>query len=56
MNYIAEIIWLKPEEVGRQTETPFNSEKYGPQITFDGLKGSWNLIVCNLITESGVRF
>jgi hypothetical protein len=47
MNYIAEITWLKPEEGGRQTEAPFNSDKYGPQIRFDGLKGSWSLIVCN---------
>ncbi|MBQ9144922.1 MAG: hypothetical protein IJX70_00430 [Clostridia bacterium] len=47
MNYIAEIKWLKPEEGGRETEAPFNSDKYGPQIRFDGLKGSWSLIVCN---------
>ncbi len=47
MDYISEITWLKPEEGGRQTEAPFNSEKYGPQIKFDGLKGSWSLIVCN---------
>ncbi len=47
MNYIAEITWLKPEEGGRQTEVPFNSDKYGPQIKFDGLKGSWSLIVFN---------
>ncbi len=47
MNYIAEITWIKPEEGGRQTEAPFNSDKYGPQIRFDGLKGSWILIVCN---------
>ena len=47
MNYIAEITWLKIEEGGRRTEAPFYSEKYGPQIKFDGLKGSWSLIVCN---------
>lgn len=47
MNYIAEITWLKLEEDGRQTAAPFNSDKYGPQIRFDGLKGSWSLIVCN---------
>ena len=47
MNYIAEITWLKPKEGGRKTAAPFNSDKYGPQIRFDGLKGSWSLIVCN---------
>ena len=47
MKYIAEITWLKPEEGGRQTEAPFNCDKYGPLIRFDGLKGSWSLIVCN---------
>lgn len=47
MDYIAEITWLRPEEGGRQATVPFDSDKYGPQIKFDGLKGSWSLIVCN---------
>ena len=47
MEYIAEITWLKPEDGGRKNYIPSNTNKYGPQIKFDGLQGSWSLIVCN---------
>ena len=47
MEYIAEINWLKPEEGGRKNKIPFNTIKYAPQIRFDGLQGSWSVVVCN---------
>ena len=47
MEYIAEINWLKPEEGGRKNKIPFNTDKYAPQIRFDGLQGNWSVVVCN---------
>ena len=47
MEYIAEINWLKSEEGGRKGKIPFNTTKYAPQIGFDGLQGSWSVVVCN---------
>ena len=47
MEYIAEISWLKPEEGGRKSQIPFHTNKYAPQIRFDGLQGSWSVVVCN---------
>ena len=47
MEYIAEINWLKPEEGGRKNIIPFNTDKYAPQIRFDGLQGNWSVVVCN---------
>lgn len=47
MEYIAEINWLKPEEGGRKSQIPLNTNKYAPQIRFEGLQGSWSVVVCN---------
>lgn len=47
MEYIAEINWLKAEEGGRKSKIPFNTTKYAPQIRFDGLQGSWSVVVFN---------
>lgn len=45
VEFVAQIFWLTTEQGGRKNGIPFNSEMYAPQIGFDGLVGSWSLVV-----------
>jgi len=53
VKFVARILWLTPELGGRKNDIPLNSEMYAPQIRFDGLVGSWSLVVnsYNKVTE-----
>lgn len=45
--YIGRISWLKPEEGGRTTPIPFNTNQYGPLIRHKESHGSWSILVNN---------
>lgn len=47
MIYIAKINWIKPENGGRKSPIPFNTDRYAPRIVLDQNIGNWSLVVNN---------